>query len=496
MTRVLRIVLALALLTMSAPAQSWRPLAHSGPAEAGVPLLLTDGTVMVHEVGTPSWSLLTPDAFGSYENGTWSSLPSMSALYAPIYFASAVLADGRVVVMGGEYNFGNPVWTNQGALFDPRTRTWTTLAAPPGWSNIGDAQCAVMPDKRFFIANPFDTRAAMLDPQTLMWTAVGTGKVDRHDEEGWTLLPDGTILTVDAQAAPGAERFVPSLDAWLSAGSTPQNLVDASSEEMGPAVLRPDGTVFATGATGHNAVYVPPVTLTGTGTWLAAPDFPLLFGQQLDIADGPACLLPSGNVLCAASPGVFNPPTRFFEFDGASLIPVPRTPNADSIPSYVGNMLILPTGEVLFTDFSGDVELYTPAGAPANAWRPTITSCPALVSPGASYVLEGTQFNGLSQATAYGDDSTNATNYPLVRLTHSTSGHVLFARTSGHSTMAVATGATPTSTHFELPSTLESGTYALQIVTNGIASLPVNVTAVLRARPRPGAPGRSVERGV
>jgi len=482
-------------LTVPAFAQSWRPLDSAGPVEAGVPLLLTDGTVMVHEISTPDWYLLTPDAFGNYQHGTWSSLPSMSPAYGPIYFASAVLADGRVVVMGGEYNFGTPVWTNQGAIFDPVTRTWATMNAPIGWSNIGDAQCTVMPDGRLFLANPFDTRTAMLNPTTLHWTQVGTGKTDRNDEEGWTLLPDGTILTVDAILAPATERYLPTLDTWIGAGNTPQSLTDAGSQEMGPAVLRPDGTVFAMGATGHNAVYIPPALLTGTGTWLAAPDFPFLFGQQLDIADGPACLLPSGNVLCAASPGVFNAPTRFFEFDGASLIPEPQTPNADSNPSFVNTMLILPTGEVLMTDFSSDVELYTPAGAPDNAWRPTITSFPGQIAPGASYAITGTQFNGLSQATGYGDDSTNATNYPLVRLTNTLSGHVFYARTFGHSTMAVATGALPTSTHFQAPANLESGTYTLEVVTNGIASLPVSVKTIHNARPGP-TPGRQVERGV
>src|SRR6185436_20333879 len=289
------------------------------------------------------------------------------------------------------------------------------------------------------------------------------------------LLPDGSVLTVDCWLPPAAERFVPSLAQWISAGNTPVSIIDSASAEVGPAVLRPDGTVFATGANGHNAIYTPPLVLTDPGSWVMGPDFPLLNGVQLGIADGPACLLPSGNVLCAASPGIFQSPTRFFEFDGTDLVSVPRTPRAHQISCFQGNMLVLPTGQVLFTDQSSDVEIYTPLGSPDDAWRPTITACPTSIAAGREYVIEGTQFNGLSQGSIYGDDSANATNYPLVRLTSVITGHVFYARTFGHSTMAVATGATPTSTHFHVPETLEDGVYDLEVVANGIASLPVRL---------------------
>ena len=47
-------------------------------------------------------------------------------------------------------------------------------------------------------------------PKTLKWTNLtNTGKVDRFDEEGWGLLPNGDILTVDAINAPNSEVFNP-----------------------------------------------------------------------------------------------------------------------------------------------------------------------------------------------------------------------------------------------------------------------------------------------
>jgi hypothetical protein len=458
-------------------AQSWQPLANKAPFRAGVPLLLTDGTLLVHDFGSSNWWKLKPDATGSYQNGTWTQAASLPPTYAPLYYSSAVLADGRVIIVGGEYNNFSAVWTNQAAVYDPQLDVWTMISAPAGWVNIGDAQSVVMPDGKFMIGNPFDTRMAILDPTTMTWTALnGTSKADRFDEEGFTLMPDGTILTLDAIQNPNTEKYIPWLDTWLSAGATPQTLVNAASQEMGPTVLLPNGKVVAFGATGHNAIYTVGASPTDTGSWASIPDFPIVGGQQLDIADGPACLLPNGNVLCGASPGIFLAGTKFFEYDGLLLNPEPATPNSPGNSSYVGNMLMLPSGQVFYTDFTSDIQIYTPIGAPNDAWRPTITDCPAVLSPLQQFTITGTQFNGLSQCSSYGDDSGNATNYPLVRITNFVTGHVQYCRTADHSTMAVATGSTPTSTTVTVPLDVEPGPSGVEVVTNGIASASVLVT--------------------
>ncbi len=456
---------------------SWQRTTTNPPVSIGLTLLLTNGTVIGQNPNNSRWYKLTPNSSGSYVAGTWTQIASLPTGYAPLYFGSAVLADGRVVVIGGEYNGGSSgVWTNLGAVYDPVANSWTPLTPPTGWSSIGDCQCSVMPDGTFIVANPGDTRMAQLNPVSMAWTLLNSfGKSDRHDEEGWTLLPDGTLLTCNAINAPGAQRYIPTQDTWISAGATPLSLEDPGSQELGPMVLRPDGTVFAMGATGHNAVYHPGTSLLDPGSWTAAPDFPNIAGQ-LDIADGPACLLPNGNVICVASPGVFNTPAHMFEFDGTNLTEVSTIPNTTRDPSYLGNMLMLPSGQVLFTDQSRDVEIYTPSGAPLDAWRPTITSAPSVVARGLSYSISGTQFNGLSQCNSYGDDSTNATNYPLVRITNNATGHISYCRTFNHSTMAVATGSAVVSTNFQVAANVEVGPSTLVVVTNGISSFPVAVT--------------------
>jgi len=456
----------------AARAQSWTPVKNPPFFSAGTALLLTDGRVAIHKSNSQTWFTLTPDINGNYQTGGWGSLRSMPTGYAPLYFASAILPDGRLAILGGEYNKGSEVWTNLGAIYSPVTKTWQTLNAPSGWSHVGDAQSVVLADGTWMVADCCTTDEALLNAATLTWTATGTGKADINDEENWTLLPSGDVLTVDTRNAMNSEIYNPNTGSWSSAGSTIAQLVDPKSIEIGPAVLRPDGTVLYTGATGHNAIFD-----SVTSTWSVAPDFPLNgAGHQLDIADGPAALLPSGNVLCMTSPGVYAKGAEFFEWDGTTFTAVPGPPNASNDSSYVGRMLVLPTGQILFTDGSKDVEFYTPLGSPDPSWAPTITAVPTTLTHGTTATLSGTQLNGLSQGASYGDDAQSATNYPLIRIINTATGHVFYARTHDFTSMGVATGSAIVSTQFDVPTKTEKGASQLEVVTNGIASNPVSVT--------------------
>jgi hypothetical protein len=481
---------AAALSAASAAASPWQllktqpPLLDYTDCGPGSPLLLTDGTVMLADNGCQDWWKLTPDENGSYVNGTWTQLASLPPNYSPLYHGSAVLPDGRVIIEGGEYNFLQAKWTNLGAIYDPVRNTWTMVDPPAGWSTIGDAQGIVLANGTYMQANCCTTQSALFDPRSLTWTPTGANKFDHFDEEGWTLLPNGKVLTADAYVGvtytPGgtnSEIYDPASGSWSSAGSTVVQLWDSghgcggqrhASFEVGPAMLRPDGTVFYTGANscaaGHTAVYD-----SKTGTWTAGPDFPGL----LDIADGPAALEPNGKVLMMASPLVFNLPATFLEWDGASLTQAPPAPNAENDSSFYGNFLVLPTGQILFTDFFY-VSVYNPAGTYDPAWAPAIASAPATVNAGGSYVISGFRFNGVSQGAAYGDDDQSATNYPIVRITNNRTGHVFYCRTHDHSSMAVASP-NLVSTHFDVPGKLEHGASQLVVVANGIPSAPVAV---------------------
>ena len=470
---------------------------------AANPILLTDGSVLVQDAGFPDWWKLTPDNTGSYVNGTWTQMASLPDGYSPLYHSSAVLPDGRLIIEGGEYlcvpaTFAcNAVWTNLGAIYDPVANVWTAVDPPSGWTSIGDAASVVLADGTYMQANCCTPQAALLDPKTLTWTPTGTGKYDTNNEEGWTLLPNRKVLTVDAYVpippfpyrpkGTHSELYDAATGAWKGAGSTVAQLWDsaaacgaenAATFELGPGVLRADGTVFYTGAntcpsgTGNTAIYD-----SLSGRWSAGPSFPAVAGiTDLNIADGPASWEPNDRVLMMTSPNYGNPPSVFFEWDGRALNQVPGPPNAAIDGSFYGNMLVLPTGQILLTDFSNDIEIYTPAARAGDddirrRIAPAILQSPFVLQRGRTYQIDGFRFNGVTQGAAYGDDAQAATNYPIVRITNLTTSHVAYARTHDHSSMAVASNDLA-STHVDVPGSLERGPSLLQVVVNGIASDP------------------------
>src|SRR6478609_273429 len=474
--RVAAFAFMVAVLAIGMQAQTWTAVVNPLNLRAGTTILLTDGTVLVQQmttsgnmvVPTGNWFRMIPDSNGGYINPVWSQISSMPSGYGPLYYGSAVLPDGRLVVVGGEFNLSNPaqVETNQGAIYDPSTNVWTSIAPPPGFSMIGDAASAVLPNGTFMLGDCCSSSQHLLNASNLTWTTTGSGKSDSNGEEGWTLLPNGKVLTIDTSNILNTETYNPSTGTWSSAGSTPVSLI--SGGEIGPAVLRPDGTVFAAGANSSSAIYN-----SSTGQWSTGPTFP----SGLGVPDGPAALLPSGNVLVETSPANGSAGVVFFEFNGSILTQVANPPNIPSEKAFTGRLLVLPTGQILFTDSSTHMAVYSPAGTFQNAWRPVITSVSTSLTAGAqNNSISGMQFNGLSQGAGYGDDVQQATNFPLVRITNSSTGHVFYAKTHNHSTMAVATGGTIVSTQFDLPGNMEGGASTLQVVANGIPSSGTAVT--------------------
>jgi hypothetical protein len=545
-------LLAAALLagtSLAAMAGSVTPVTNASPPDGVVyGFLLTDGTILFQGGLLIDFYRFKPDNTGSYVNGTLYPAAALPPNYIPDATSGGVLPDGRVLLIGGEYTLlsNNSVTfslTNKMAVYDPKADTWTMVAPPHGWDFIGDSPWTTLANGHFMLGNKLTKQVAELDPKTLTWTEVSSfAKEDVFAEEGLTLLPDGSVLTVNLTDRGKAQRFIPNPDPsksrWDDTPPPPVMLpatdINAVKNipfdngmkvyhppgEIGPAILMPDGKVFNTGAncnvpgpkTDPNAcVIYQPIAHTATydtktNTWAAGPDLPHPTGAEEGGGDTFANLLPSGNVLFQtnSSPGLHDPLARanarytairngtmhlisaeaqapqqscppfaqykFYEFDGAKLIPEPAATSCGQ-----PGTLLLPTGQVMLG--TSPLAVYNPSGTFQNAWRPVITKFIfSRIDAGGNYEIFGTQFNGLGQPNAFGDEFQVDGNFPMVRITNTATGHVRYAHTYNFSTMAVATGSATVSTWFQVPTNAEAGASTLEVVANGIPSLPMGVT--------------------
>lgn len=485
MKSLTRVTLALALLLATvtlAGAQSWTTTTTPAPAPVGPMMLLRDGRILFHEDqggNARNWWVLTPDASGSYVNGTWSSGGSMPAGYAPFFFGAQTLLDrGTVVIEGGEYNNGSAVWTTLGARlsYSGNVFTWVSNAPPSGWTTIGDAQSVILPDGRYMQANCCTKQNAIYTGPN-SWVPTGNVLAIRNDESGWNLLPNDKVLAVDVQrnsncnnSLKSTELYDPTTGTWSCAAETPVQLWVQADQELGAAVVMYNGKVIQFGGNvSATAIYD-----VASNTWAAGPTPP----NGLQQADGPAAVEPNGKVLAVLSPGLFQSGCQFMEYDPTSNT-LANAPNpagvcpADS--SFVGHLFILPTGQIAYTDFDTTVHIYNPAQGIDPAAKPLIlASSTHLHQASINNMVLGKGLNGLTENTGYGDDYQGPVNFPLVKIVNNTTGNVYWCITYGDSTHSIKPG-TVSSTKFDVPPNVPNGQYTLYVVAAGITSNGVQV---------------------
>ena len=294
---------------------TWNTFSAPSGVKAGTMLLLTDGTVLVHDANRPSlgntfggknWYRLTPDSSGDYRNGTWSSALPMAGQRK--YFATGVLKDGRVFMVGGEYSdiLGDTDTSAdkdaRGEIFDPVAGTWSAMNKPsPGFDFIvGDCVSIVLEDGRVLfgaVSSSATTgaRTAIWDPVTDTWVEAGTKfgtvantKKGNANEESWCLLPNGNVLTVQiagTTATQNSEMYVPADDEWVSAGVTPSTLpvgviAGTTMNEIGGAVTLMNGKAFFVGGSGRTALYTSGRDAAGQGHMDGRPEPSRRRGQR------------------------------------------------------------------------------------------------------------------------------------------------------------------------------------------------------------------------
>lgn len=477
---------AIGLTLMIAPAMfagSWSSVGNLAPGNVQLMLMLQDATVMCSDGGGGNWWKLTPDVTGNYANGSWSNLTSMA--YTRRYFSSQVLPNGKVIVAGGEYGSGGAT----SELYDPVANTWTTVNVPTGLlytGPSGDSENSAFRDSgSVLIANgtmmvapvypATNNETLIYDPGANAWSP-GPFYLRSQNEAAWVKLPDDSILSIDKNSTQ-SERFIPYLNTWINDNTVSANLYGAGAE-IGPGLLCSDGRVFFLGGNNNTAFYTPSGN-TSMGTWAAGPNFPN--GQGCP--DAPAAMLVNGNVFFVSSAtGVsgnsFPTNVSFYEFNpGNNTYYRQNSPTGgllhNNIATYNTALLVLPTGNILYSYESSQVYVYNPGATPLVSGKPTIQK--VSWNSDASLHITGTLLNGISQGASYGDDEQMDSNYPLVRFTD-LSGNVYYGRSLYWSSTSVMTGGRIMTTEVQLPGIMyiSAGTYySLQVVANGNASDPV-----------------------
>ena len=479
--------------------------------------LLTNGKVFVQarggDKGLTQWWLYSPDSSGNYQNGTWKRAADAPAGYNPINFNGAVLHDGNFMMMGGEQNFdANGVMStdtiNTGALYNVATDSWSTISPPNNgqgdWNVIPDAPMALLANGQYMqgaggsvydgkggstIGKPNSglDQSALYNPATKSWTITGTNKVGSNNEGGYELLQNDNVLNVSSDnygqrgVAGPAEVYNPATGLWSPAGTTPTSLFFS---ETGATIGLPNGKVLGTGPLGTAALYDPV-----TNSWTAAASLPKLKnGLQLSCSDNAAAILPSGNVLMAVSTfpqtpnggASFMGPAIYVEYDVATDSWKTLPYDLSGIPSASEgvNMIFfldLPNGQVMVIH-DGTMELFTDTGAPNSSWLPAVSSVSSTsVTPKTSFTVTGTQLAGLTQGTNWGDESMNATNYPLVRIVNDATKAVSYATVTSVSSTSIAPNAAAT-LDFTVDTSIQNGSSKLYVVASGVPSTGTAVT--------------------
>jgi hypothetical protein len=462
---------------------------NGAPAQPGTAQLLTDGRVLASgPEASAVWYTFTPDAFGSYENGTWA--PAARSPVGRLFHPSFVLRDGRYWSGGGEYVVGATT-RSASEVYDPVADAWSSLPDMP--EEMADTPSAILGDGRLLVLSHrwTSTSAFILSFTPLpTWSLTAPWSYATGDQESSSAtLQDGTVLV-------GSRLFdvyLPTVGAWLTAAQPPGGagvFERPGDDEMGPILVLPDGRALVLGANEKNALFTPG-GMDGAGSWKAAADTPSGFNHS----DAPSAVEPSGKVLSVVTKGDGDTGNddrtgALYEYDPAgdtwSLVGTPFT--FTDVERVI--LLALPNGQIWASGPGTPTAwLYTPVGAPRPEWRPSIA---ALTTPDiGGFELTGDRLNGTTPGGDFGDDAKMATNFPIVSFVDA-AGHVSYGRSYDFDDM------TPTQcsrAHVAPPPALPDGTYTVHVAASGVGEVrPLQVTfvgpRVAALSTNPAAPGQ------
>jgi hypothetical protein len=387
--------------------------------------------------------------------------------------------EGWTVMNGGlilAYDLDPSIATGQGyaELYNPAVNLWSGISPADGTAN-GDLPLLSsnalgyelgpvlrLQDGRGFVIGA-NQHTALYRQTTNTWSA-------GPDTFGTLSNPFGTIerALFGADDAPAA--LMPNGHVLFAADAGPNPVTSHGGTAAGSAVITDIPTTaglqvfWSVGQANGKSDVIPP------GAFIKSIDS----RHQIHISKNAETSAESVGLVLG---GIFSNPTELFDFDPRSqrispVRPALSDPNLASDPAYTSRMLVLPSGQVLFNDGAGSqLYIYTPAGSADPAYLPVIDR--VRYGGDGVFSLTGRQLNGISDASAYGDDAQSNENYPIVRLQNS-SGLVFYCRSRDWSLTGVDNA--PESVRFTLNPAVVPGIYQLTVSAGGISSAPVQLT--------------------
>ena len=326
-------------------------------------LQLTDGTIMVQRDSSENWMRLTPDAGGNYATGSWTPIAPMSI--GRLFFASQVLQNGKVWVLGGEYSGpDNPrTDTATAEIYNPVTNSWSPAAPYPNQPDCGDAT--------------IDYKASITTGSNVVTGIPSTANF----YVGWTVSGNGIPAGATITSIDSLSQVHISNNATTTDGADPLTFKGNRPACFGatPSIVVPGGKILAGNLVNTSSFLYTPAT----NSWAPAGSKVASYNDQSD--EEGWVLLSNGNVLTydvtksiAANNGfaeIYNPGLNSWSAispsDGTALGALPLL-SSGPLGSELGPVLRLQDGRALVIGANGLTAIYTPA---TNTWAagPTIT---------------------------------------------------------------------------------------------------------------------------
>jgi hypothetical protein len=359
------------------------------PAVAVNLILLQNNKVLFYQDGT------TPTLW-DYVLNSFTNIPAPADLFCS---GHALLADGRILVVGGYGGGGNTLGIGNAEIFNPTTKTWTPVPAMTYKRWYPSAM--TLSDGRILVSAGWQTSAhtnagvsEIYDPVTNTWSQLTNANNPFETYPFMYLLPDGRVIHIGGSEYP-TDTDVLDLNAktWSVVDS---NIVDGGSSTMyAPGKFMKAGSATDSQGVGpsSNTTFVLDMSQPSPA-WRQTPSmaYPRSFLNLTTLPDGSVLATGGetdkngGNIANAVyAAELWSPQTQTWSTMASMHIP----------REYHGTSLLLPDGRVLVSGMGADfgqvpdqlsAEFYSPPYLFKGS-RPAITQSPSQIAYGSPFFL-------------------------------------------------------------------------------------------------------------